>query len=86
VAGAQAAAGPEGGAGVSKRCPHNKCQCVPLEDGYYWATSLKYPQWGRVIVQLGRNGHKHRRAYLCWYDSSYDPCDFTDYSERIVEK
>jgi hypothetical protein len=69
----------------SKPC-RDDCGCIPVQDGYYWATCRKYANWGRVIVLLGKNGHGHRRAFVARFGSSYDPSDFADYSKRLAER
>jgi hypothetical protein len=57
------------------------CHCVPLTDGFYWAT---HPGYGwRSIVLLTRDGHKHRRAFRPRGSSSYDPCDLVNYSRKL---
>lgn len=70
---------------MAKHC-RDDCGCVPMHDGYYWATSRKYPNWGRVVVMIGKNGRGHRRAFVARFGSSYDVCDFTDYGKRLVER
>ncbi len=67
---------------MSKKCKDG-CDCVPVADGWYWAT---YRLNGvRQIVLIDRDGHKHRRAFTARYSRSLDPSEFTDYSDRLIE-
>lgn len=61
---------------------HDKT-CIPAEPGYYWATSKR---WGwRAIVLISKNGHGHTRAFEHRFKSSFDTCEFDDYSARIAD-
>lgn len=66
--------------------PRKKCDCIPAEEGHYWATynparSKPY----RVLLQLGKDGNGHLRCFVARWSGSANPNEFADYSERIAD-
>lgn len=58
------------------------CCCIPIADGYYWATHRKYG-W-RAIVMLRPNGQSHRRAFAAGRaHSTFDVCEFHQWSRQL---
>ena len=62
-----------------------KCGTLPTKQGYYWATSTKYPNWPRVIVQVTKNGHGHTRCYVNRFTSSFGIEEFIDWHGPLVD-
>lgn len=69
---------------MAKRKRPQLSAMTPLEDGYYWATHRRHG-W-RDMVRLGRNGLRHRRAFVARMSCTFDPSEFTAFSRQIKER
>lgn len=69
-----------------KRKSCQRCEVTPTQPGYYWATCRKYPNWPRVIVKVGKNGHGHTRVFVIPHSGSFGLEEFGDWNGPITEK